>query len=241
MAAFVRVIKNKWLTPPKPVTADYAGRTVIVTGASSGIGEQAAYQFAALGAPKVIMTARDLKRGEATKMALETRLHRTGQLEVWELDMMDYGSIRSFAKRANELDQLDIVVLNAGTRRATYIQSSYGWEEDLQVNTLSTTLLALLLLPALKETKKLTGRTPVLEFVNSGLYQNAVVPPEVRQDGGVLAHYNKKEHFREGNQYKFSKVFLMYVTRALAEATSSEHVIITSICPGQSHSTPNSW
>ncbi|KAJ4368918.1 hypothetical protein N0V83_006000 [Neocucurbitaria cava] len=232
MAAFIRIFKNKWITPPKPVTEDYSGRTVIVTGATSGIGKEAAHKFAALGASKIILTARDSEKGASTKSELETRLGRKDQLEIWELDMMSYDSVVAFAKRANELDHLDIVILNAGTHRAHYIQSQNGWEEDLQVNTLSTTLLAILLLPKLKEGKRRNGKTPILEFVNSGLHQRAIVPPEVQQKSNILQHYNDQANFKEGGQYSFSKAFLMYATKRLADEISSADVIITSICPG---------
>jgi NAD(P)-dependent dehydrogenase (short-subunit alcohol dehydrogenase family) len=232
MAALARVFKNKWITPPKPVSDDYTGRNIIVTGATSGIGAEAVYKFAALGASKVIIAARDLKKGESTKSALAARLGRAHQLEVWHLDMMDYDSVVAFAERANKLDHLDIAVLNAGARRVPYVQSQFGWEEDLQINTLSTTLLAILLLPKLRASKQYTGNIPVLEFVNSGLHQSAVVPPEVRDEPNILAHYNKQENFKEGNQYKFSKVFLMYAAKKLADEVSSGDVIITSICPG---------
>jgi NAD(P)-dependent dehydrogenase (short-subunit alcohol dehydrogenase family) len=229
-----RVFKNKWITPPNAVDLDFSGRNIVITGGTSGIGEEAAYKFAALGASKVIITARDVGKGEATKAALHARLKGRGkdQIEVWALDMMSYVSVVAFAKRAGNLDHIDIVVLNAGTWRTKYYESSHGWEEDLQVNTLSTTLLALLLLPKLKESKQVTGKTPVLEFVNSGLHQSAVVPPEVRTEPNILAHYSKKENFGEGKQYKFSKAFLMYATTYLADRVSSEDVIITSVCPG---------
>lgn len=232
MAAFIRVFKNKWITPPKPVDEDYTGRTIIVTGATSGIGEEAAYKFAALGASKVILAARDLKKGESTKQSLETRLNRKDQLEVWELDLMCYDSIQAFAARANKLDHLDIVILNAGARRVPFVLSQHGWEEDLQINTLSTVLLAILLLPKLKQSKQYTGKIPILEFVNSGLHQSAVVPAVTRKEPNILEYYNKKENFKEGSQYKFSKVFLMYSTNKIAEEVSSENVIVTSICPG---------
>ncbi|KAI4639205.1 hypothetical protein J4E93_009383 [Alternaria ventricosa] len=232
MAGMFRVFKSKWITPPKEVHEDYTGRNIIVTGATSGIGVEAVFKFAKLGAAKVIIAARDVKKGESTKSALEARLGRNDQLEVWELDMMSYDSVEAFASRANALDHLDIAVLNAGAWRVKFIQSRYGWEEDIQVNTLSTTLLAILLLPKLKESQQHTGRIPVLEFVNSGLHQRAVVPPEVRQKPSVLDHYNREENHKEGSQYKFSKVFLMYATNKLAEEISSGDVIITSICPG---------
>jgi NAD(P)-dependent dehydrogenase (short-subunit alcohol dehydrogenase family) len=227
-----QLFRTKWITPPKVVNEDYSGRNIIVTGATSGIGVEAAYKFAALGASKVIITARDLAKGQSTKATLEARLRRSGQLEVWELDMMSYDSITAFAKRANELDHLDIAILNAGTQRTAFHKTTNGWEEALQVNTLSTTLLALLLLPKLRASKQHTGKIPILEFVNSGLHQRAVVPPEIQDMPNILAHYNTEEQFKESKQYTFSKLFLMYATRCMADCTSSGDVIITSVCPG---------
>ena len=178
MASLFKVFKNKWITPPREVHEDYTGRNIIVTGATSGIGREAVFKFAKLGAAKVVIAARNVKKGESIKASLEARLGRRDQLEVWELDMMSYDSVESFVRRATKLDHIDIAVLNAGVRRVRFHQSVHGWEEDLQVNTLSTTLLAILLLPKLKQSKQLTGKIPVLEFVNSGLHQNAVVAPE---------------------------------------------------------------
>lgn len=232
MATMFKVFKHKWVDSPREVHEDFTGRIIIVTGATSGIGKEAVFKFAKLGAAKVIMAARDLEKAESTKAALEARLGRKDQLEVWQLDLMLYDSVEAFANRANELEHLDIAVLNAGTRRVAFHQSAHGWEEDIQVNTLSTTLLAILLLPKLKQSKQYTGRIPVLEFVNSGLHQKAVVPPEVRQEPSVLDYYNRKENHKEGRQYGFSKVFLRYASMKLADQISSGDVIVTSVCPG---------
>ncbi|EUC48519.1 hypothetical protein COCMIDRAFT_87080 [Bipolaris oryzae ATCC 44560] len=228
----INVFKEKWLNSPKEVHEDYSRRNIIVTGATSGIGKEAVFKFAKLGAAKVIIGARDLAKGESTRADLEARLGRKGQLEVWKLDMMSYDSVKAFADRANELKHLDIAVLNAGVWRVDYHQSQYGWEEDMQTNTLSTTLLAILLLPQLKLSKQYTGKIPVLEFVNSGLHQKAVVPPAVRQEPSVLDYYNKREHRKAQSQYSFSKAFLMYAATKLADEISSGDVIVTSVCPG---------
>ncbi|KAJ4318639.1 hypothetical protein N0V94_004344 [Neodidymelliopsis sp. IMI 364377] len=232
LADLSNMFQHKWLAPPKPTTEDYTGRTIIVTGATSGIGKEAVYKFAALGASQVIIAARSTTKGEATKSELLGRLSRKDQLEVWELDMMSYDSVVRFAERASQLEHLDIVILNAGLHRSSYHVGEQGWEEDLQVNTLSSVLLGVLLLPKLKQSKAYTGKVPVLQYVNSGLHRSAVVSTEVRQEPSILEHYNKREHFKEVSQYKYSKVFLMYAANKLASEVSSEEVIITSICPG---------
>ncbi|KAF2639254.1 hypothetical protein P280DRAFT_491132 [Massarina eburnea CBS 473.64] len=226
------MFKTRWISPPKPVTESFEDRTIIVTGATSGIGLEAVAKFATLGAARVIIAARSLEKGESTKAAIEKRVGRKDVLEVWELDMNSFESVVAFAKRAESLPRLDIAILNAGTHKAKYSKSRDGWEEDLQVNTLASTLLAILLLPKLKSSKHITGRTTVLEFVNSGLHQNAIVSPEIQKEPNVIEWYNKPENFKEGVQYSYTKMFLMHVASKLAGEVSSEEVIITSICPG---------
>ncbi|KAF2873059.1 short-chain dehydrogenase/reductase family protein-like protein [Massariosphaeria phaeospora] len=232
MASLISALKHKWLSPPKEVQESYAGRNVIVTGATAGIGYEAVEKFAALGASKVIIAARDLRKGDATKAAIEGRVGKNDQLEVWELNMGSYESVVAFAMRAHALDHLDIAILNAGVRKYSFMPSEYGWEEDLQVNTLSSVLLGILLLPKLKESKQINGKIPILEFVNSGLHQNAIVDAETRKAPSILQAYNTPERFNDNTQYCMSKVFLMYATNQLAKSVSSGDVIVTSVCPG---------
>ncbi|KAF2689203.1 hypothetical protein K458DRAFT_329424 [Lentithecium fluviatile CBS 122367] len=233
MSVLVQMFTTRWFNPPKPVNESYEGRNIIVTGATSGIGLEAVGKFAALGASKVIIAARNLEKGESTKASIAKRLGgRSDRLEVWELEMSSYESVVAFAKRAEMLDHLDVAILNAGVHRIKYGQSKHGWEEDLQVNTLSTTLLGILLLPKLKASRATSQHTPILEFVNSGLHQNAIVSDDVRRESNILKWYNKPENFSEGSQYKFTKAFLMYAVIKLAEEVSSKDVIIISVCPG---------
>jgi NAD(P)-dependent dehydrogenase (short-subunit alcohol dehydrogenase family) len=233
MSAVVSMLKSKWLTPPKESTESFVGRNVLITGATSGLGHAAAAKFAKLGASKVIIPARDIARGEQSKAELEALVGQKGQFEVWHLDMNSYDSVTAFAHRAaTGLEHLDVAVLNAGVRKVAHTLSKHGWEEDLQVNVLSTMLLGILLLPKLKESKKHTGMIPILEFVNSGFHATADVPQHIRNSPSILAEYNKPEHFSPQKQYVHSKLLLMLATNRLAAATSSSEVIITAVCPG---------
>lgn len=232
IAGFVRAFRHRWITPPKATTESFEGRIVIVTGASTGLGREAALKFAASGALKVILTARDLRKGEAAKNEIQARIGRKDQLEVWELDMNSYDSIVAFSRRAGELDHLDVVVLNAGVHRKDFGITQYGWEEDIQVNSLSTTLLAILLLPKLKASKRPSSKIPVLEFVNSGAHQFASISKETQDQPKILGYYNQQEHFKPWRQYSVTKLFQMYAMTRLAKEVSSGDVIITAVCPG---------
>lgn len=238
MSALLNMLKQKWLTPPVPSTESFTDRTVLVTGATSGIGYAAATKFALLGASKVIISARSLKMGNDTKTSLEALTNKKDVFDVAVLDMCSYASVASFAQRISaEYSSIDIVVLNAGVRKVEYKQSEHGWEEDLQVNVLSTLLLGLLLLPKLQASKSHSGMMPVLQFVNSGLHERAVILADVRGSDSILGKYNKVERFGAQSQYVSSKLLLMLATTHLSLLTQSpsssySDVIITSTCPG---------
>ncbi|WP_438956622.1 SDR family oxidoreductase [Cognatiyoonia sp.] len=87
---------------------DLTGKTVVVTGASKGIGEAAARAFAAHGA-KVALLARS--EGKITEIASEIG----DTARAYPCDVADYGAVQSaIAKTAEELGTVDILVGNAG-------------------------------------------------------------------------------------------------------------------------------
>lgn len=100
-------------------------------------------------------------------------------------------------------------------------------EETIQVNTISTTLLALLLLPWLKQQhreRKGVSSTPHLVFVGSGSHLEPDIkswPSYVAQDGGVIAHYAKKENgpsnFLDFSMYATSKLLLQYAIEEVSK------------------------
>lgn len=148
MSVLFTLAKAK-LNPPKKTFPSSANRTILVTGANTGVGYEAAVKCVQPGAARLVLGVRSLKKGEDAKARIEagqgTEPSQT-VIEVWELDMLDYDSIKAFASRAgNQPPSLDYAILNAGVVMATYQPSHYGWETALQVNTLSTTYLALLL------------------------------------------------------------------------------------------------
>jgi NAD(P)-dependent dehydrogenase (short-subunit alcohol dehydrogenase family) len=84
---------------------DQRGRTVVVTGANSGLGRATAAAFAQAGA-HVVLAVRDPERGERAAAGL------AGSTEVRTLDLADLASVRAFARAWD--GSLDVLVNNAG-------------------------------------------------------------------------------------------------------------------------------
>ena len=128
---------------------DQTGRTVVVTGASSGIGLEAAEAFAAKGA-QVVLAVRSQSRGDAVRARLAAR-HPRADLRVSLLDLADLGSVRAFAARLiAEARPLDVLLNNAGLglqpARALTVD---GFERQFGTNHLGHFALTGLLLPLL--------------------------------------------------------------------------------------------
>ncbi len=127
------------------------GRTVLVTGATSGIGLAAARQLAAMGA-HVVLGVRDPARGAdvASRIASEG-----GKAEVLPIDLASFASVRDAAARFDAShDRLDVLVNNAGIALPRREISRDGHELTWQTNFLSHVLLTRLLLPALRRGSK---------------------------------------------------------------------------------------
>jgi len=163
-------------------------------------------KFVSLNAQKVVLAVRSIEKGQSAKAKIISTLNgktKVDVIEVWTLDMSSYPSIKAFASKASdELDKIDIVVLNAGLMNPNREVSEYGWESTIQVNTISTALLALLILPKLRASKSHTSSTPVLEFVSSSMYKNRTIPPAFQSN--PLTSYSKPENFAGQDQYAVS-------------------------------------
>jgi NAD(P)-dependent dehydrogenase (short-subunit alcohol dehydrogenase family) len=123
-----------------------SGRTVIVTGSNSGIGQSAAHALAAKGA-RVILAVRTVAKGEVAAASMGGR----GQLpEVRELDLANLQSVRAFA--AGWEGEVDILINNAGIMIPPYTKTADGFELQFGTNHLGHFALTNLLLP------NITGR-----------------------------------------------------------------------------------
>jgi NAD(P)-dependent dehydrogenase (short-subunit alcohol dehydrogenase family) len=118
------------------------GRTIVVTGASSGIGLVAARELARVGA-RVVLAVRDTAKGEQAAAGM------AGEREVRRLDVADLASVRAFAA-AWEGD-LHVLVNNAGVMAVPERRTKDGFELQLGTNHLGPFALTNLLLPHIRD------------------------------------------------------------------------------------------
>lgn len=235
MAGLFRLLKTQYTPPTDPRGISFAGKTVVLTGATSGLGYEAAIKFLNLGVESLVIGSRSLERGNRTKEALERYTNRPNVIQVWELEMNSFQSVMSFASRVNsELRRLDVALLNAGLWNREYTKSPEGWEETLQVNTLSTSLLALLLLPKLRESSSESDPTH-LSVVSSQQFVR-VKAESLRTEGPLLEHLNSPDRFQGPKQYGASKLLLEYVMKTVANSVRHDGgtlpVIVNTVSPG---------
>jgi NAD(P)-dependent dehydrogenase (short-subunit alcohol dehydrogenase family) len=125
-----------------PFTPDHipglAGKTVIVTGANSGIGHAAAAALAGAGAT-VVLAVRDQAKGEVAAAALP------GMTEVRPLDLASLDSVRAFA--AAWQGDIDLLINNAGVMIPPLSRTADGFELQFGTNHLGHFALTNLLLP----------------------------------------------------------------------------------------------
>ncbi|XP_067456345.1 retinol dehydrogenase 13 isoform X2 [Thunnus thynnus] len=125
------------------------GKTVLITGANTGIGRETSRDLARRGA-RVVMACRDLTRAEQAAEEIR-RSTGNGNVVIRHLDLASLYSVRQFAKDfLDSEDRLDILINNAGVMMCPKWLTEDGFETQLAVNHLGHFLLTNLLLPKLK-------------------------------------------------------------------------------------------
>lgn len=122
---------------------DQSGKTVLVTGANTGIGFQIARHLVGKGA-RVLLGSRSPTRGEEAASRIRAE-HPGRDVEVVELDLADMTSIRSAAERVQGEARLDVLINNAGLMMPP-LGYAHGVEQQFGVNHLGHFALTGLLL-----------------------------------------------------------------------------------------------
>ena len=129
---------SSWTAADLP---SFLGKTVVVTGANSGLGLVTARELARVGG-RVILACRNADKGAQAAATM------TGDVEVRSLDLQDLASVREFA---DSVDALDVLVNNAGIMAVPYALTRDGFESQIGTNHLGHFALTNLLLPKITD------------------------------------------------------------------------------------------
>ncbi|HEY6690377.1 MAG TPA: SDR family oxidoreductase [Rubrobacter sp.] len=193
---------------------DAAEATILITGATDGLGKRVARELAAKGTT-VLLHGRSPERLEAT---LEELRSQTGSQKVgsYLADLSSLGAVRDLADRIlSEYDRLDVLINNAGMIVQERKESEDGYELTFAVNYLSHFLLTSLLLPLLK------GSAParVVNVASAG--QSPIDFDDPMLERGYAAM----------RAYSMSKLAQIMFTFELAERLSDTGVSVNALHP----------
>ncbi|GAB7094036.1 oxidoreductase [Halolamina litorea] len=149
---------------------DQSGRTVVITGANSGLGYEGTKAFVGKGAD-VVMACRSLDRGREAAEEISEAVSGGGSLTVMELDLGDLESVERFADDFGEqFDDLHVLCNNAGVMAPPRRETADGFELQFGVNHLGHFALTGHLLEHLEA----TDRSRVVTQ-SSSLHENGTI------------------------------------------------------------------
>jgi NAD(P)-dependent dehydrogenase (short-subunit alcohol dehydrogenase family) len=221
--------KSQWTPQPiPPKDLDLTDQTAIITGGNGGLGLQCARTLLEFRLSKLIITVRDTKKGDEIIAELRNSCPGT-QIEAWPLDLLSHDSVMTFAQRCKGLERLDFAILNAGYTQPSFeVSPATKHEKVFQVNYLSTVLLALLLLPILKE-KHPKGKPGRITMVGSAMAFIASFPEQK-----ALAVIPALDDPLQWNtqRYNTTKLMLMMFLVKIKDFVNQDDVVVNIADPG---------
>ena len=197
------------------------GKRVLITGATNGIGKQAALELAQMGADVVIVG-----RNEAKTRAVSQELTTLGggaKIEALIADLSSMDEVRRIAEEfRSKHDRLDVLLNNAGAVFSEYQQSADGYEMTFALNHLSYYLLTHLLLDIVKGTAREHGEARIIN-VSSSAHRNATLR---------LESLTEPSGYSFMNSYGGSKLMNVLFTYELARRLADTTVTVNAVHPG---------
>jgi len=202
------------------------GKTVVVTGASRGLGFVTALSLAKKGA-RVVLLSR--KTAQAEKSLEEIAAAAVGPPPVAvDIDLLDFGSVRKAAAAIREIvaaSGLDVLCLNAGVMLQPDTASCDGYDTTISTNVLSHFLLTRELMPELEKASAQRGEARVVSMSSgSGFGPPAFDARFYAREGGRLGGQQASYE-----RYHQSKLANLLFTSALHEKLTARDSCIKAL------------
>ncbi|MEN8122433.1 MAG: SDR family NAD(P)-dependent oxidoreductase [Bacteroidota bacterium] len=192
------------------------GKTILLTGATDGIGYQTAIELAKLN-PVLILHGKNPEKGDAIKNEL---ISTTGnkQIHYFNADLASFSQIEDFTETIHKKFQhIDILINNAGIYESNKVILENGFEKTFMVNYLSAFTLTLSLLD-------------LLEKANHAKIIN--VSSMVHAGSIDFSNLNGNISYSGESAYSLSKLCNILFSYELAERVKSQNILVNALHPG---------
>ncbi|XP_017487210.1 PREDICTED: retinol dehydrogenase 14-like [Rhagoletis zephyria] len=211
------------------------GKTIILTGANSGIGKETTRELYRHGA-RVIMACRNEDETQKVIDNFKSLYPQSnGELLFRRLDLTSFASVKEFVNQiTREEKQVHMLINNAAVFAAPIEATSDGFELNVQVNHLSPALLTFLLLPKLQESNSSQSVSNKVIMVSSSLYKYGKIDEELlkKVDSAKITQLCN-ENRPDKEVYSSTKLVNLLFTRKLSENHSLlKNVEVCLLCPG---------
>ncbi|CAG0890376.1 unnamed protein product [Darwinula stevensoni] len=196
------------------------GKTILITGATSGIGEATAVKLAARGA-RLLLACRNVQKAEIVAKRIAASTKNT-KIEVRYVDLTRLQTVRALADRIRaEEEKLDVLILNAGAGKVSYPKelTEDDLEYNMAVNYFSNFLLVNSLLDVLKRSEGESRVVVVSSFFHALGTMN-------------LENLNYEKYFYRLNAYSDAKLAEILMVKELARRLQGSRVTVNSLHPG---------
>jgi NAD(P)-dependent dehydrogenase (short-subunit alcohol dehydrogenase family) len=201
-----------------PLDVSLRGRTVVITGATSGLGEAAARQIAALGA-RVVLVGRKRDKAEAVREAI-VRATRNDDVVVALADLSLLAEVRKLARHLLATEPcIHVLVNNAGVLLTERSVTKEGNETSLATNLLAPFLLTQMLIPRLEA----CAPARIVNVSSGGMYTSGLALDDLQYEQGT---------YSGSVAYARAKRALVTLTETWAEQLATRGVVVHAMHPG---------
>lgn len=188
------------------------GQTVVITGATSGLGQAAAETMVGLGADVVIVGRNPEKLARVVGQLGD-------RVTTARADLSIMSEVRVLADELNELDRIDVLVNNAGVLVNERTETSEGLELTFATNLLGHYVLTEALIPKLIE----SAPSRIVNVSSGGMYTQKIRPHDLETE---------RIEYKGPDAYARTKRGQVILTELWAERLADQDVVVHSMHPG---------